>query len=318
MRTETLETRLQQPKRRLLALATAGGAALSVFVALGLLLASMWLDLMVDLPPQLRRFAVFACVIAAVIMFARSIFIATRSTAPRLPQRLDSAAGAHGQIVSAVDLLRAQTPADEWSPISHGLADIAIDRADRIAGQVPPQSVLPGRMLRRPLIAAGAIIVSILCVLILAPRLAKTQWLRFADPFGDHPPYSRISFDVEPGNTRVVYGSKLDLRVTPHGGEVEQLEVVLKPQTDAEAETLPMFPGSDGQWQATIASVTAPGKYFIRARGARTEKFDLGVITVPKSISRSLRRRTRIAPLMRARSRKAESQDCRGRKFRSG
>src|SRR5438094_6514847 len=164
MRSGNLETRLQQLKRRLLALATAGGAALSVFVALGLLLASMWLDLMVELPPQLRRVAVFACVIAAIVMFARSIFIATRSATPRLPQRLDRAAGAHGQIVSAVDLLRAPRTAGaaaEWSPISHGLADIAIDRADRIAGQVAPQSVLPGRMLRRPLIAASAIIISI-------------------------------------------------------------------------------------------------------------------------------------------------------------
>src|SRR5438477_4621919 len=132
MRESTLHHRLDELKRRLLALATAGGAALSVFAGLALLLACMWLDLMVDLPPQLRRVAVIVCAVAAAVMFARAIFIAVRSAAGnRLAGSLDRAAGAGGQIISAVDLLGSD--GGEWSPISKGLADIAVDRADAIA-----------------------------------------------------------------------------------------------------------------------------------------------------------------------------------------
>ena len=52
---------------------------------------------------------------------------------------------------------------------------------------------------------------------IVAPVLAQTEWPRSADPFGDHPPYSRTQFQVEPGDTEVRYGDGLDVFVTPTG-----------------------------------------------------------------------------------------------------
>jgi hypothetical protein len=42
-----------------------------------------------------------------------------------------------------------------------------------------------------------------------------------------------------------------------------------------------MFPESGG-WRATVASVTSSGKYFVRGGSSRTQRFDVGVITVPE------------------------------------
>ena len=143
--------------------------------------------------------------------------------------RLDRAADARGQVVSAVDLLAQPRVVGTGNQlISQGLAEIAIRRAESIVARVSPQSVLPNQLLNRPAYAVAIVGTLILAALILTPRLVTTQWLRFAQPFADHPPYSRITFDVDPGNARVVYGSNLDLRITPRGGEVEQLEIVLK------------------------------------------------------------------------------------------
>src|SRR5947207_188254 len=69
-------------------------------------------------------------------------------------------------------------------------------------------------------LAIGAAFVGL--VALVAPRVALTQWLRFSDPYGDHPPYSRVIFRVEPGDTRVVYGGGLDVRVTTEGAAVDR------------------------------------------------------------------------------------------------
>ena len=43
-----------------------------------------------------------------------------------------------------------------------------------------------------------------------------------------------------------------------------------------------MFPEPGGAWRATVADVTAPGRYFVRTRGARSRQFGYGLITVPE------------------------------------
>ena len=77
-------------------------------------------------------------------------------------------------------------------------------------------------------------------------------------------PFSPIEFKVTPGNTRVVYGSELEIRVTVIGPPVEQLELVLEAGNRQEPP-LPMFPEADGQWRAVLARVVEPTDYYVRA-----------------------------------------------------
>src|SRR5262249_37767783 len=51
---------------------------------------------------------------------------------------------------------------------------------------------------------------------------------------------------------------------------------------DRGSEVIPMFPEPDAQWRASVASVTSRMTYYVRARGARSRRFSIDVITVPK------------------------------------
>src|SRR3954447_9137223 len=106
MTSHSLSQRLDELKRRLLALTAAVGASWGFLAAIALLLAAMWMDLIVELLPAMRVIAIIGCVIAAVITFARVFSPAMRSTKPvDLARRLDDRSSARGEIVSAVDLL---------------------------------------------------------------------------------------------------------------------------------------------------------------------------------------------------------------------
>ena len=116
---------------------------------------------------------------------------------------------------------------------------------------------------------------------VLMPALARTQWGRFTHPFADIPPYSATTFTVTPGNVQVVYGSELGIRAVTRGAAVEQAELVLE-DGQGQQTSLPMFPERDGSWQAVLSKVTEPAVYYVRSYRARSNRYQLGVITVPR------------------------------------
>ena len=111
--------------------------------------------------------------------------------------------------------------------------------------------------------------------------MARTQWGRFTRPFADIPPYSATTFTVTPGDVQVVYGSELGIRAVTRGAAVEQAELVLE-DGQGQQTSLPMFPERDGSWQAVLSKVTEPAVYYVRSYRARSNRYQLGVITVPR------------------------------------
>src|SRR5262249_881372 len=107
-------------------------------------------------------------------------------------------------------------------------------------------------------------------------------------PYGDHPPLTNTMFDVTPGDTQVVYGQGTDIRVTVVGTPVKHLELVLRSQPEdgstsgATEEIVPMFFEGTAQWRAALANVLQPTEYCVRAKGSRSRKFQIDVITVPR------------------------------------
>jgi hypothetical protein len=91
--------------------------------------------------------------------------------------------------------------------LTSGLAALAVNEATTTARQAPLQKAVSDRPLRW---AAGSTVGTLLMVVLLVvllPSLAATQWNRFTNPFADVPPYSAIQFNVQPGDTDVVYGT---------------------------------------------------------------------------------------------------------------
>jgi hypothetical protein len=274
-----LQSGLDDLRRKVIRAGASSGVAWAVFAGVVIVLGAMWLDLVVELPADLRVFCGVLALIGAAVLLVRIVRKAVGGATPAaIANKLDSAGQARGEIVSGVDLALHPTAG---GAITTGLAAIAIERAAQLVRRVPASHVIPAKDTRKPLLWLVAVVVFVIGVVLIAPRLAATQWARFVDPYGDHPPYSSIAFAVEPGNVKVIYGGSQDITVKADGGNVDNVELVLV-ENGKPIDPLPMFPETNGQWRASLANITAPSQYFVRAGRARSSRYELGVITTPK------------------------------------
>jgi hypothetical protein len=277
----TLKLRLMVLRRRLLLIGLGVGMGWAVAAALAVLIVGAWLDLALDFPGMIRALLDVAALATAFFVAVRLQRLACRSASvTEMAKTLDGAAGARGQIVAGLDLATAPANA-EAPPVTRGLGQIATRTAVTLIGMVHPETLKSAKALRRPLVVAGSIAAFILLAGLIVPRLVGVQWLRFADPFGDHPPYSSVLFQVVPGDAKAVYGSALDIQATTTGAIRDQVDLVYVPAGQPQ-QVVPMFPDGDGKWQATLVNVVTPGQYFLRSGRARTQRFDLAIITVPQ------------------------------------
>ncbi|MBI4581215.1 MAG: hypothetical protein HY718_16045 [Planctomycetes bacterium] len=282
-----LAQRVRQLRGRVIRIGLGASVAWGLAAALACLIVGGWLDLVFELSPALRIGVAAVSLVVGVVLLVAVVAGAWRTgRTDLLARRMDEVGSTRGQIRSGIDLLR---DGRSRSQLTEGLAEMAVERAARLANGVAARDAVPMGPLTRAvcgLSGVGAIIVAV--VLIARPMAAAEYW-RFIDPFGDHPPYSRVSFQVEPGNADVVYGANQEIKVTTSGPPLDRLDLVLRTPVEpgpapgaAPEEVLPMFGEPDGVWRATVAGVTTPMQYFVRADAGRSYRYRLDVITVPK------------------------------------
>lgn len=275
---------LQRLKRRLLVIDGLSSAVKALLAAFAVLVLAIWCDLLLDLSPTLRVVAWVIAGLSLCITLALLLRVATARSAPdRMASRLDDAAKANGQIRTGVDLALSSNGMKSNAPeLTQGLSSLAIDRAASLAKDVAPANVVPARGLVRTIIAVAGIGVLTALLVMLMPNVAHTQWLRFTQPFSDHPPWTRLKIQVEPGDTEVVYGAGVELSASLSEPTNERVELVFVPDdSSATEDALPMFPEPNGNWRASIASVTTPAVYYVRCGRAESRRYRVDVITVP-------------------------------------
>jgi hypothetical protein len=232
------------------------------------------------LPPGSRVAVAVAAPAAALVLLGAALWLARREVTPAaLARRVDSAAAANGRVRAGVDLLLA---GEQSSPLTAGLAALAVADADRIVAATPAARVVPFRPATRSLATLAVLLAVAGLAALCLPRVLQAEWLRFADPYGDHPPYSRVHYGVEPGAVRLPYGAALDVRVTTGDAPVEQLQLVMQSAEGNGEESLPLFAERGGAWSGTVANVTAPFHYFVRSHAGRSARFRVDVVTVPR------------------------------------
>ena len=284
----SLQSRFRNAQRRTWMIGSVGATAWATAAAVVLLLAAAWLDLLWELSPGCRLAVPgVAVAIAAVLLglLIRRIFDVAAHA--RIARRMDAVADSGGQILTGWEL-DAPSPLAPQADLSSGLAQLAVERAAGLAQAVPLARVAPVRDLRRPLAALALIAVAVGLLAVCLPRLASTEWSRFLDPWADVPPFSPTQIDVTPGAVAVVYGAALDIYAAVSGQPADQLELVLEGPAGPEPP-LPMFPEPDGRWRAVLAKVTEPATYYVRAYRARSERYQITVVTVPQIVSSRLR-----------------------------
>jgi hypothetical protein len=283
-RKPSLRDRLRAVRRRLLWIGSTAGVCWGLAGMLGLLTLGAWLDLLWELSPQARILTLGAAGAAAgaliAVLLGRTL---RRGSDQAIARRLDRVTASGGGILTGVELERPLAAAccSHLPEVTSGLAAMAVDHAADLAARVPAAKAMPAKPLGRSLGTLGLELAVLGLVAVCVPGLARTQWNRFFHPYGDVPPYSTLEFLVEPGDVEVVYGEQLDVRVTVVGGAVDRVEMVLAGQRTRD-EVLPMFPEPDGRWRAALARVTEPAEYYLRAYRARSPRYSIRVITVPR------------------------------------
>ncbi|HEY8746434.1 MAG TPA: hypothetical protein VIM11_00560, partial [Tepidisphaeraceae bacterium] len=284
MNNQALQDRLIELRRRILAIGLGASTGWGVIAGILAMAGIIWIDLALDLPSMARFGALIAVIALALIVLGRLTWMTSRTNSTEaVARRLDRLANARGQVLSGIDLLPGVLTSGAGGSVTMGMARLAVERAASIVATVQAPAAAPIGPLYRSLTVLAAIGIGALVFSISAPRLVATEWNRFADPFGDHPAYTRIEFSVTPGNAKVIYGGALDIRATTGNEQAESVEVVLQTGDESGSqEPVPMFPENGGNWHATISNVTAPVKYFVRSGKARSQKFDVEVITTPR------------------------------------
>jgi hypothetical protein len=259
--------------------------------ALAVLLVGVWLDLLWELSAEWRVALLWAAGITGIVLVVFLGAKVVRFSRDRLvARRLDRACGSGGVILTGVELddtlYCART--GQSSELTAGLARRAVFHAAEVAGRVSPAQAVPLKTLRRSLTTFTLMMSLVGVAAVCLPGLVQTQWSRFFRPFNDVPPYSSTKFEVTPGNVEVIYGRELEIRATTIGPSVEQAELVIDNGRGQE-QPLPMFPEPGGAWRTVLSKITEPAEYFVRANRARSEKYRIRVITLPRIESVRLR-----------------------------
>jgi hypothetical protein len=128
--------------------------------------------------------------------------------------------------------------------------------------------------------AAGVALAAWLCLLVAGGDLLKAVAPRFLDPQGDHPPYSRIRFELTPGKMQVLYGGQVEVRARVNSGTADKLWLIAKTGTNLTRTV--MFMAPDRTFFQTLANLRDPAEYFVTDGRARSRRFPIDIRYTPQ------------------------------------
>jgi hypothetical protein len=149
-------------------------------------------------------------------------------------------------------------------------------RAEAIAlGRRTAAQVQTAPLMKRGVWLALAAVVCValgwLAFVRLGDDVFQVVLLRFTDVRGDHPPFSRLQFEVTPARSEVLYGNQLEVRATARGRPVDKLWVVARNTTNETRST--MFLAPDRSFFQTLVNLREPTEFFVTDGKARSKRF---------------------------------------------
>lgn len=146
-----------------------------------------------------------------------------------------------------INLLQLQSQAEDstLSPLTRELARAAVGNYAEALATVPLEQLARTNAIATEARRAGVALVLFAAVLGLFYQVTLVEAVRFADPFGDHPPYSLTQLELiepRPQGTNVIYGRSFVAQAKAHGHRPKELFVTAHPPgRPDQAITLPMF-----------------------------------------------------------------------------
>jgi hypothetical protein len=196
------------------------------------------------------------------LVFATAMALFSRAPVLRIARLLESRNPQLGSKLMNILQLDEESRAESAAPLTRELARLAIEDAEKSLDlpALPPlarESTLP----RRRWQALSA--VAILTILsLVGGHHVRQQWLRFLDPYGDHPPFSLTRLDIlQPAiGEKVLYGASRLIEVRASGHQPKELFLTAKPVGGFSANpiTLPLAPRGDGTFVTRLENIREP------------------------------------------------------------
>ena len=156
--------------------------------------------------------------------------------------------------------LRSQTTDQSVSPLTRELAAAAVDgySADLARANLPQygRTGATSRAFKRALVGTACFA----ALFGLFWEVTRTVWPRFADPYGDHPPFSFTRLEITApaiDGSEVLYGQPVTVSVLARGHQPSEVYITFHPPNAPESSrTEPMFVKGNGLFTQQIERVT--------------------------------------------------------------
>jgi len=183
--------------------------------------------------------------------------------------------------------LEVDTQRKSAAPLTRELAHRAVADASKALDlpSLPPLAREP-RLPQRALQTSTALLM-LAVISIFGGQHIHNQWLRFIDPFGDHPPFSLTHLEfLKPGiHDQVLYGGDCTVEARASGHQPRELFLTATP-VDGKSPpfTMPMSARGDGTFVARLENIRQPVQLVGHTadHGSRSHKRLLDLILIPQ------------------------------------
>lgn len=223
--------------------------------------ALMLADVLFHFSSHLRLAGTLTLIVALIAAFAVSLSIALFSRPPllRIARLLESRNPKLGSKLINILQLEKDSRLESASPLTRSLSAHAVSEAEKSIDlqKLPPLAREP--RLPRIALRTAAAPVLILILTLVGGRHVRQEWLRFLDPFGDHPPFSLTSLEItSPApHSEILYGGSVKIEVKASGHQPRELFITATDGSSA-PRTLPMVSRGDGTFVARLEGITRP------------------------------------------------------------
>lgn len=247
-------------------------------------------DMVFHLGDWVRFSVVLALLVGAALIAAWLGYRAWIQTGPLLPvarllEDRDESLGSR-----LVNVLQLQEKADETTgpQLTRTLAQRAVDEVSGDLGERDFRPLTKSPTMRRSAWIALAPVLLLAGLAAGFHDIAGTEWKRFLDPFGDHPPFAFTELEIlTPGEegARIVYGRPAQVEVRYSGHRPKEVFLTATPLGDPEGEaTIPLFPNGEKSFVQQIDRVESDLhiRAHNRSKRARSQNREIEVILNPE------------------------------------
>lgn len=222
---------------------------------------------------------VVICALAAIV----GLWLALRVPPATAATIADQALGDPRKPVSAGLTMRKET---ENSPLGAFLSKRALESSGETLGNLKRSALVPWRLLTIPAIAILVLLAVTAALKITAPGPFATIAARLLHPASDLPPYSPLSFVIDPARPTTVYGGEILITAVITGGVPEQaVECLVRRRSGGDILRLPAFRESSGRFSRKLDGLTEDVEIAFATGKARSTWHTVELLREPNILS---------------------------------